>query len=441
MQREAAAEAPKASIWKVIAASTVGTIIEWYDFFIYGTASALAFGRLFFPNFDPLVGTLAAFAAYAVGFFVRPFGGLLFGYLGDRYGRKPVLIMTLTLMGLSTAAIGLLPTYEQIGIAAPMLLLVLRMLQGLGAGAEYGGAILMVAEHAPERRGFFSSFPAAAVDAATLISAGIFALFSQLDDASFLAWGWRIPFLLSLVVLAVGLFIRRRIPETPEFTQIKTTRRTARVPLMELLRTAPRAVLVALGVNVALNMDYVFQVYALSYVTSHLGMSREVALIGVFLAGAIGGFACLGFGALSDRIGRRPVMMFGAIFTMAIAFPFFWLLDTKVPVLIWLAISLGHVIGMRSIFGAQPAFYTELFDPRVRYTGIAVARETTGALVGGPTPLVATALVAAAGGAPWPVALMIVAMAAVTAIAVWFAPAAERETELRQARASAVLAE
>lgn len=417
----------RTSIWQAVGASSVGTIIEWYDFFIYGTASALVFNKLFFPNYDPLAGTLAAFAAYAVGFLVRPIGGVVFGYLGDKVGRKPVLIVTLLLMGLSTAAIGVLPSYETIGIWAPIILLVLRMLQGFGAGAEYSGAILMAAEYSPTRRGFFASWPAAAVDFATLLSAGIFALFSSLPNEQFLAWGWRIPFLLSLIVLGVGIFIRRRILETPEFTEVKRAGRQARMPTLELLRTAPKAVLIAMGANACVNMDYVFQVYSLTYVTAHLGLPREVALVGVFLAGGIGALSCLAFGALSDRIGRRPVMMFGAAFSVLFAFPFFWLLDTRVPALIWLAIVLAHVLGMRAIFGPQPAFYTELFDTRVRYSGIALARETTGALIGGPVPFVATALVAWAGGAPWPVALLIAAFSVLNFIAMAVAPRPRQE--------------
>jgi MFS transporter, MHS family, shikimate and dehydroshikimate transport protein len=417
-------EAPERSILKVALTALAGSSIEWYDFFIYGTAAALVFGQLFFPDFSPLAGTLAAFGTYAVGFFIRPFGGLVFGHFGDKLGRKPVLVMTLLLMGIATTLIGLLPTYDTIGVWAPILLVALRVLQGLGAGAEYGGAILMSGEHATGRRGFYASWPASGVYVGILLSSGIFALVSTLPEVQLLAWGWRVPFLLSIIVVGVGLFIRLRILETPEFTeQVKETGNEARVPALTVIRNSPKNVLVAMGANVALNgYSYILQVFVLTYVTAQLGLSNSTALTGVLIAAAIGVFTVPAFGALSDRIGRRPVIMGGAVFSVLFAFPFWWLVDTKVSVLIWLAIVLGLCLGMNPMFGPQAAFYTELFDTPVRYSGIVLARETTGALIGGPTPFIATALLAWAGGDPWPVAAYMVVMALIPLVSIYLAP-------------------
>jgi MFS transporter, MHS family, shikimate and dehydroshikimate transport protein len=421
--------AGRGSVFRAVGASTIGTIVEWYDFYIYGTAAALVLNKLFFPSLDPVAGILASYAAYAIGFLVRPIGGLVFGYFGDKYGRKPVLIATLMLMGFSTAAIGLLPTYNSIGIAAPILLIVLRMLQGLGAGAEYSGAVLFAAEYSGTRRGFWASWPPAAVDAAIVLSAGVFALFSMLPSEQFLAWGWRIPFLLSLVAVGIGYFVRRRILETPEFTKVEAKARTARMPVWELIRTQPRAVVVAMGANVIMNVGYVYQVYVLTYMTKQLGVSQATALTSLVIAATCGAVASIVFGTISDRVGRRKVMLFGSLFTAAYAFPFFWLLQTRNPVVISIAMTVGLVVGLRTVFGVQPAFYAELFPVRFRFSGIALARETTGAFIGGPLPLVATALVAAAGGAFWPVAVLMVIMALTTALAIVMAPKAATEPD------------
>jgi MHS family shikimate/dehydroshikimate transporter-like MFS transporter len=414
--------------WRVVGASTIGTIVEWYDFYLYGTAAALVLNRVFFSNLTPLAGILASYATFAVGFLVRPFGGVIFGHFGDKYGRKPILIATLLLMGFATAGIGLLPTYKSIGIVAPILLLSLRMLQGLGAGAEYSAAILFSAEYNSDRRGFFASWPAAASDFAIALSAGVFALFKLMPDDQFLAWGWRIPFLLSLIAVAVGYFVRRRILETPEFTAVKEEARQTRVPALELITKHPRRVLVAMGVNVGPSVGYVFTVFALGYLTKQLGVPQGTALLAVVIAASCGAVASVLYGSLSDRIGRRGIMLVGSLFSAVFAFPFFWLLETRRPLLIIFAMVVGFSIGLRSVFGVQPAFYTELFETRLRFSGIALARETTGALVGGPLPLVAAASVAAAGGAWWPVALLMTALALITALSLIMAPAPAVDT-------------
>lgn len=413
-----------AGLTSTILASTIGTVVEWYDFILYATAAALIFGKIFFPQFDPVAGTIAAFATYSIGFLVRPIGGILFGWMGDRVGRKPVLLITLVMMGISTSLIGLLPTYAQVGIWAPVLLVLLRIVQGLGAGAEYAGAVVMAGEIAPKRRGFYASLPAAAVDVATVLSSAIFALFSLMPEEPFMAWGWRIPFLLSAVVLVLGVYIRRRVPESPEFVKLKESRRDAKMPVVELLRDHPRTLLAAMGANLAPNLSYVFQTFTLAYATTKLGFPREIVLIGVTLSSLVGVFTCVLFGSLSDRIGRRPVMIAGSAFAALYSLVYFQLLGAGTPWTAVILIVIGHAIGARASFGVQPAFYCDIFPARVRYSAIAFAREVTGAILIGPLPLVATALIGWSGGSIWPVALITSAYSLITMIAVFWVPRA-----------------
>ncbi|MBN3850567.1 MHS family MFS transporter [Paraburkholderia sp. Ac-20342] len=407
---------PRQKLWIPLTASAVGTFVEWFDFILYGAASALIFNRLFFPSFDPVTGTMAAFSAYAVGFFFRPLGGVVFGHFGDKYGRKPVLIVTLCMMGLSTAAIGLLPTYQQIGIWAPVMLVVLRIVQGLGAGAEYGGAVLVAAEAVNRRHGFFASFPAAAVDLSLVCATGAIALFSLMPSEHYLTWGWRIPFVGSLLVLAFGLFVRRNLKETDDYRR-GTDRQARKMPLRTLLREHKARLLVAMGVNLTPSLSYVFQIFALSYATKQLHMPQNTILIGVILSGICGAIATVGFGALSDLVGRRTVIFGGAIFVCLFVFPFFRMLDSGTPWIVWAAVVLAH-LGERAVFGVQPAYYRELFPVEVRYSGISVAREVTGSLVAGPLPLVATALIASTSGQTWPLASLVIGLAGLTAISI-----------------------
>jgi MFS transporter, MHS family, shikimate and dehydroshikimate transport protein len=428
------ANAGAQSVTRVLTASAVGTIVEWYDFFIYGNAAGLVLAPLFFPQIDPVAGILASWATYALGFLVRPVGGLLFGYLGDRVGRKPVMIATLTLMGVATAAIGLLPTYDQIGIAAPIALLILRMLQGLGSGAEYAGAILLAGENTRGRRGLFAAVPPASVDVAILVAAGVFSLVSFLPKDQFMAWGWRVPFLLATVAVGIGYYIRRGVMETPEFAKVQTQGKVARMPLLEVIRAQPRGVLVALGINVIVTLGYVYQAWSLTYLTKTLGMPQSVALNALMISAAVGVVGSLLWGKLSDIVGRRPVMIFGSVFTIAFAYPFFWMMDGKDPLMIYIAMTLGLVVGHRAVYAVQSSYYVDLFRPQYRYSGIALAREPTLAFISGPLPLVATYLVASVGGAWWPIALIMIGLSAVTFVALMFAPAAERERD-RQAAA------
>jgi metabolite-proton symporter len=414
---------------RVVLAASIGSALEWYDFFLYGTAAALVFGELFFPKSDPVVGTLLSFLTFGVGFVFRPLGGIIFGILGDRYGRKPVLVATLLMIGLGTTAIGFLPTYSQIGVWAPILLVAMRIVQGLGAGAEYGGAVIYLVENAPaNHRGFWGGFAPLGVSVGNLLAAGAFALVSMLPHDALMDWGWRLPFLASFVLILVGLYVRLRITETPVFTEAVLARGIVeKNPAMEALRHHPRNFLVVLGARMAENgLGYFFPVFGLSYVIKTVGVPNSEALSALMLAFVIELFAILGFAALSDRVGRRPVYMFGALAGVALAFPFFWMVGTKQWILIALAFILARAVVTAAMFGPQAAYFAELFPPQRRFAGFAFARELGSLLSGGPAPFVATALVAAYGSW-WPVACYAMFLSMCTVIAIWFGPETYRE--------------
>ncbi len=410
------------SIRQVGVAAFMGAMIEWYDFFLYGLAAAVVFNQLFFPSEVPLAGTLVAFATFGVGFFFRPVGGIIFGHYGDKLGRKSILVLTLLIMGVATFLIGVLPTYQSVGILAPILLIILRILQGIGVGGEWGGAALLVVEHAPHgRRGFFGSWPQMGSSAGNLLAAGSFAAMSALPEEQFLAWGWRIPFLLSAILIGVGLFIRLRIAETPAFDRMKEAGAEARMPLVDAVRTYPKSILLVIGMRVSENAcGYIFSVFVLSYVTQQVGLSSSVAYTGVMIAAAVQFFISPVYGALSDRVGRRPVYMFGAGLLVLLAFPFFWLLDTGVAVVIWLAIVLGFAVGNGAMFATQPAFFSELFGTNVRYSGVSLGYQVSAVFAGGLAPFIATALLAWAGSY-WPVALYIMVVSLVSFVSVYLA--------------------
>lgn len=422
---------------KVLTAAAVGSALEWYDFFIYGTAAALVFGELFFPKLDPTVGTLASFATFGVGFAARPLGGVVFGHLGDKLGRKPVLVITLLLVGGGTFLIGLLPTYETAGLAAPALLVLLRLVQGFGAGAEYGGAVILAVEFAPEgKRGLFGSWAPIGVTVGNLLAAGVFAACSSLPREDFLAWGWRIPFLLSIVLVLVGFYIRAKVTETPVFREAVSRRKVLRSPIVEVVRRYPKEVLVVIGARLAENgLGYLFPVFALNYLTRNLGVPKSTALTAIMTAHALSLLTIPLFSALSDRIGRRPVYMGAAIFAGLYAYPFFLLIETKDPLLITVAMVLGIGIGVAGMFGPQAAYFAELFGARLRYSGFAVARELGSLLAGGVVPFVSAWLVVSMNGQPWGVAAYMIAMCAITAVAVYVGPETYR-TDLQAERES-----
>lgn len=409
---------------RVLLASAVGSALEWYDFFIYGTAAALVFGELFFPKTDPTIGTLLAFAAFGIGFIARPFGGLVFGHLGDRLGRKPVLVITLLMVGIGTFLIGLLPTYNTIGVWAPILLVVLRLVQGFGAGAEYGGAVIMAVEHAPPgKRGLFGSFAPLGVTVGLLLANGVFWLFAFLPQEDFVSWGWRVPFLLSIVLVIVGFYIRYRVSETPVFSEIAAKNAAARSPVIDAVKHHPREFLVVIGARLAENgLGYLFPVFALNYMTKQLNLPKTMILNGNMVAYAVALLTIPLFSMLSDRVGRRPVYMGGALFSALLAFPFFVLVSTQSQPLIYLGLILGISVGLAAMFGPQAAYFAELFGAKLRYSGFAFARELGSILAGGPAPAIATALLLYGGGKPWWVAGYFVLLSLVTVIALYFGP-------------------
>ena len=413
-------EAKQSSIRLVALASLIGTTIEWYDFFLYGTAAALVFNRLYFPTFDPLVGTLAAFGTYAVGFIARPIGGIIIGHYGDRIGRKSMLVVTLTVMGVATFAIGLLPTYDQIGPWAPVCLVVLRLAQGFGVGGEWGGAVLMAVEHAPAgARGFYGSLPQMGVPGGLLVSTAVFAQFARLPQDQFFSWGWRIPFLFSIVLVGVGLIIRLQILETPLFLRLKDTRTPARRPIVDVLRWHRKEVLIAIGLRFAENgAFYIYTVFVLVYGTERVGIPRQILLDGILLGAASALVAIPFCGALSDRVGRRPVYLFGACFTALFAYPLFLLLDTGSTPLVWLALVVALVFAHAPMYGPQAAFLSELFGTQVRYSGASLGSQLSSVIAGGLSPVIATALLPYGRGA---LAAYIIAMAVVTIVTVIFA--------------------
>jgi len=411
------------SIRKVAIASFIGTTVEWYDFFLYGTASALIFGRLFFPKYDPITGVMASYGTYAVGFIFRPIGGIVCGHFGDRIGRKSMLIFTLLLMGVATALIGLLPTYNQIGVWAPALLIVLRVAQGFAVGGEWGGAVLMAVEHSPKgRRGFYGSWPQVGVPVGLLLSTGVFALISKLPEDSRFSWGWRIAFLLSFLMVGVGLYIRLAMTEPPAFAEVKQTGSESKMPILDALRQHPLNVILAMGARIAENgAFYLYTVFILTFATQpRIGFEQPSVLNAIALTAFIEIFAIPTYGWLSDRLGRRPVYLFGAIFTGLFAFPFFWLVETSKVSLMTLAIVVALVGGHAAMYGPQASFFSELFGTRVRYSGASLGYQLASVIAGGLSPLIATGLLKRTG-VSWPIALFVVGMAVVTTVSVFLA--------------------
>ncbi|WP_179235812.1 MFS transporter [Streptomyces sp. CS113] len=418
---------------RIVAASLIGTTIEWYDFFLYGSAAALVFNELFFPDSDPLVGTLLSFLTYAVGFAARPVGALVFGHYGDRLGRKKLLVLSLLMMGGATFAIGLLPTHATVGTAAPVLLTVLRLVQGFALGGEWGGAVLLVSEHGDaRRRGFWASWPQTGAPAGQLLATGVLSLLTAvLSDAAFNSWGWRIPFLLSGVLVMVGLWIRLSVDESPVFKQAlaQAESRKAKaepLPLVAVMRYHWRDVLIAMGARMAENISYyVITAFILVYATSAADVSKQTALNAVLIASAVHFAVIPAWGALSDRIGRRPVYLLGAAGVGLWMFPFFMLIDSGRFGSLLLAVTVGLVLH-GAMYAPQAAFFSEMFATRMRYSGASIGAQFASVAAGAPAPLIATALLSEYDSST-PISLYVIASAVLTLFAVGVA----RETRHR----------
>ncbi|OLR91175.1 MFS transporter [Actinokineospora bangkokensis] len=404
---------------RIVGASLIGTTIEWYDFFLYSSAAALVFNKLFFPTADPLTGTLLAFLTYAIGFLARPIGGLVFGHFGDKLGRKKLLVLSLLLMGGSTFAMGLLPTYAAIGVGAPLLLTLLRLVQGFALGGEWGGAVLIVSEHGDDRRrGFWASWPQCGAPGGNLLATAVLAVLSAVQtDEAFNSWGWRVPFLLSGVLVVMGLWIRLTVSESPVFLAAAAkAEQRAHVPVVEVFRRNWREVLVTIGARMAENVSYyVLTAFILVYVTTGLGLARGVGLTAVMVGSAVHFASIPLWGALSDKLGRRPVYLFGAIAMAVWSFAFFALLDSRSTPVIVLAATVGLVLH-GAMYGPQAAFMSEQYPTRVRYTGLSVGGQLSSIAAGAVAPLVAVALFQHYKST-LPVSLYVVAMCALTVVA------------------------
>ncbi|WP_309112848.1 MFS transporter [Saccharothrix sp.] len=414
---------PERSIRRIASTSFIGTAIEWYDFFIYANAAALVFGTQFFPRLSPVAATLASLSTFAVGFLARPLGSVLMGHFGDRVGRKSMLVASLLIMGVATILIGLLPTYAQIGVWAPILLVALRFVQGLGVGGEWGGAVLVAVEHAPgTKRGFYGSFPQMGVPAGIILSNLVFlTMTSVLEPAQFASWGWRVPFLLSAVLIAVGLYIRLRLEESPLF--VASTK--ARMPVVELFRDHwRRVVLAGLAFMAANTIGYITLVYVLSYATGPLKMSRSTVLLLVLLASVVQLVATPALSALSDRLGRRKVFLAGAVLSTLWSLPLFLLIDTRSPVAVFVGLVVA-VTFLSAMYGPQAAIAAELFPTRVRYSGASLGYQFSAIFGGGLAPLIATSLYASTGTSV-STALYLAAICVVSLVATAFVPETHR---------------
>ncbi|MFF4391908.1 MULTISPECIES: MFS transporter [unclassified Streptomyces] len=426
MTSPATAAPALSGIRRIVAASLIGTTIEWYDFFLYGSAAALVFNQLFFPTTDPMVGTLLAFLTYAIGFGARPLGGVVFGHYGDKIGRKKLLVLSLLLMGGATFAMGLLPTHASIGVGAPILLTLLRLIQGFALGGEWGGAVLIVSEHGDDKnRGFWASWPQAGAPGGNLLATGVLALLAAFQsDEAFLAWGWRIPFLLSGLLVVIGLWIRVSVSESPVFlkAQAKAEAQAAmgakeKAPVAEVFRTNWRGVLTAIGTRLGENVSYyILTAFLLVYVTTHLGLSKSIALNAVLIGSAVHFVTIPAWGALSDRIGRRSVTLIGALGMTGWAFAFFALLDTKSAAVITLAVTIGLLLH-GAMYGPQAAFISEMFDTRIRYSGASMGSQLASIMGGALAPIIAVALLDEYGSS-MPVSLYLGAAVLITAVTV-----------------------
>lgn len=404
--------------------SMVGTTIEWYDFFIYGAAAALIFNKLFFPNLDPLTGVLAAFGTYAVGFIGRPLGGLVFGHFGDKIGRKSMLLLTLMLMGIPTVLIGLLPTYESIGYWAAICLVILRFIQGMAMGGEWGGAVLMAVEHAPDgKKGFWGSLPQASTGGGLMLASIALGLVSLLPEQALFSWGWRIPFLASIVLLGVGWYIRVKVPESPDFEKVKEQAANIKVPALKVFRQHPKQLITIIVARAAENAwFYIASTFTLAYTTTQLGIPRQDILFATICGAAVILFMTPLCGHLSDKVGQRNMFMFGLCVLAVFSYPFFSMLNTKDPVLVWTAIVLAIGVVFPIMYAPQAQLFARQFPAEIRYSGISISVQLAGVLGGGIAPLIATKLLSVGGGNPYLIMIYIGSMAIIAIVATTFMP-------------------
>ncbi len=424
---------------RVVTASLIGATIEWYDFFLYGVVAGIVFNKLFFPTSDPLVSTMLAYGTFAVGFLSRPLGGVIFGHFGDKLGRKSMLVMTLMIMGVSTVLIGLVPTYDQIGIWAPVILLLLRVAQGIGLGGEWGGAVLMAFEYAPkEKRGFYASIPQIGLALGLCMASGVVAaLSSAMSEAQFLSWGWRVAFVLSFLLVAVGMYIRLNVMETPEFKKVKEGGEEIKLPIKEVITKYPGNVLAGMGARYIDGVFFnVFGVFSIAYLTQTLNLSRTDALLGVMAAALVMIFTIPLFGRLSDKIGRTRIYFWGSLLTGLSAFGGFWFMKHSGAdmLTVWLAIIIPFGVFYASVYGPEAALFAELFDAKVRYSGISFVYQFSGIFASGITPIIATYLLQKGGGEPWLVCAYVLFAGLVSALsAAWIGRRKRAVAELKPA--------
>lgn len=422
---------------RVFIGSLSGSAIEWFDFFLYATAAAIIFDKQFFPSDDPLVSQMLAYLTLSLTFFIRPLGGVVFSHIGDRIGRKKTLVITLSLMGGATVAIGLLPTYEQVGVLAPILLILCRIIQGMAIGGEWGGALLLAFEYAPEnRRGFFGSVPQTGITIGMLLSTIAFSIVTMLPDDQFESWGWRLPFIASIILVIVGLWIRSGLADTPAFRENKASGNVAKLPIKDTLRDHWRSVLVATGAKVVeTGPFYVFATFVVSYATGVLDFERSTALNAVSAAAFISTIVILLMGRLSDRTGRQAMFMTGTVLIALFSVPFFLLLDLRMNWALFAAVIIGLGVVWPPVTATLGTFTSEIFSTRVRYTGVTLGYQLGAAIFGGTAPLIATWMLSEFDDAWWPIVAYMIALALLSFIAVACAgPVREKEAELLRRR-------
>lgn len=407
---------------RVWIASLVGSSIEWFDYFLYGTVAALVFNQMFFAAEDPTVGLMLAYASFALAFFIRPLGGIIFSHIGDRIGRKKTLVLTLTIMGVATVLMGLLPTYEAIGVAAPILLITLRLIQGIGIGGEWGGSVLLAVEYAPkDKRGFFGAFPQMGVTIGMFLGSGALTFItSVVSPEAFVAWGWRIPFIASALLVVFGLWIRKGLDETPSFKKVQESGNIPKLPIVDIFKTQWKEVFIAVGGKVVETAPfYIFATFIVSYGTNNLGFSNTEVLVAVMIATIITTILMPFMGGLSDKFGRKKVYIFGTVAMLLYAFPYFWLLEQRTFATLLIATILGLGIIWAPITAVLGTMFSEIFDAKVRYTGVSLGYQIGAAVAGGTAPLVATALLVQFNNSYIPVALYIILTSLISLLAVW----------------------